>query len=158
MVFFLEANNTTNNNDPSTSPIYTFQRLAVRSGIYMPRVPGLPKLDFRAEAVYTDAPTTRSLNGRYVYWNDFYHDLYTNDKNLIGDWIGREGTGFQGFSTYWFSPRNSLQFDIDTRRSLPTSSPGRNTERWFCNGELAIAARMESLGPLSNMRSGSLQF
>jgi Capsule assembly protein Wzi len=59
--------------------------------LYMPRVPGLSKMDFRVEAVYTDPPTPRSVGGQYVYWNDFYHDLYTNKGNLIGDWIGREG-------------------------------------------------------------------
>jgi membrane-associated phospholipid phosphatase len=122
-----EANNTTNNSDPSTSPIYAFQRLAVRTGIYVPRIPGLPKLDFRTEAVYTDPPTGRSVNGRYVYWNDFYHDLYTNKNNLIGDWVGREGMGFQGWSTYWFSPRNSLQFAYRHTKVASDFIPGGET-------------------------------
>ena len=103
-----EANNT--NFDTNPSPIYAPRRAAVRSGIYMPKIPRLSNLDFRVESVYTDPPTPRSLGGLYVYWNDFYHDLYTNRNNIIGDWIGREGMGFQGWSTYWLSPRNSIQF------------------------------------------------
>jgi hypothetical protein len=101
--------------------------LAVRTGVYLPRLPGLAKLDFRVESVYTDAPTTRSLSGDYVYWNDFYHDLYTNKNNLIGDWVGREGTGFQGWSTYWFSPRNSLQFAYRHVRVAADFIPGGET-------------------------------
>jgi hypothetical protein len=145
-----EANNTPNNSDPSTSPIYAFRRLAVRSGIYMPRVPGLPKLDFRAEAVYTDAPTTRSLNGRYVYWNDFYHDLYTNKNNLIGDWVGREGTGFQGWSTYWFSPRNSLQFAYRHAKVASDFIPGGETlndgsvtVNWQLRDDWSVSAKLQ---------------
>ncbi|HLJ15605.1 MAG TPA: capsule assembly Wzi family protein [Bryobacteraceae bacterium] len=101
-----EANIT--NSDTSTSPIYVPRRSAIRSGIYMPRLPGLTKLDFRVESSYTDPPTPRSVNGQYDYWNDFYHDLYTNKGNLIGDWVGREGMGFQGWSNYWISPRSSV--------------------------------------------------
>ena len=98
------------NLDNSQSPIYIWQRLAIRTGIYLPRIPRLPKLDFRVESVYTDPPTARSRYGQYIYSNNFYHTLYTSNGNLIGDWVGRQGMGFQGWSTYWFSPRNSMQF------------------------------------------------
>jgi len=97
------------NVDASPNPIHTPRRIAVRPGIYMPRLPRLPKLDFRVEAVYTDPTTSRSIRGDYIYWDLFYRDLYTNKNNLIGDWIGREGMGFQAWSTYWFTPRSSLQ-------------------------------------------------
>jgi len=97
------------NVDTSKNPFSFPARAAVRPGIYMPRLPRLPKLDFRVESVYTDPPTPRSRTGEYVYWDGFYHDLYTNKNNLIGDWVGREGMGFQAWSTYWFTPRSSLQ-------------------------------------------------
>jgi hypothetical protein len=96
--------------DNSTSPVNAPRRAAGRSGIYLPRLPGLSKLDFRVEDVYTDPPTARSHLGQYVYFNDFYHDLGTNKGNIIGDWIGREGMGFQGWTTYSFSTRTNLQF------------------------------------------------
>ena len=113
--------------DMSTSPIYIWQRLAVRTGIYMPRLPRMPKLDFRVEAVYTDPPTGRSRYGAYVYYNDFYHDLYTNKSNLIGDWVGREGVGFQGWSTYWFSPLNSIAFSYRHAKVASDFIPGGET-------------------------------
>jgi hypothetical protein len=65
--------------------------------------------------VYTDTPTGNynfnpRQGGQYVYYELFYHDLYTNKNNLIGNWIGRDGSGYQGWTTYWFNTRNNLQF------------------------------------------------
>jgi len=94
--------------DPS--PLAGPQRSAINTGLYMPHLPGARKLDFRAEAGYTNTPTSVSTTGHFIYFDTFYHDLYTNKRNLIGSWIGREGMGFQGWTTYWFSPRSSLQF------------------------------------------------
>ena len=135
------------NLDNSQSPIYIWQRLAIRSGIYMPRLPHLPKLDFRAEAVYTDPPTARSRFGEYIYWNDFYHDLYTNKGNLIGDWVGRQGMGFQGWSTYWFSPQNSVQFayrhakvDSDFIPGGETINDGSVKVNWQVRPEWSLSA------------------
>jgi hypothetical protein len=36
---------------------------------------------------------------------------YTNQGQLLGSWIGREGQGAQAWTNYWFSPRNRLQFN-----------------------------------------------
>jgi hypothetical protein len=113
--------------DTSPSPLYVFQRAAMRPGIYLPRLPVLHKLDFRTEAVYTDPPTARSTGGRYIYWNDFYHDLYTNQGNLIGDWIGREGMGFEGWTTYSFTARSSLQLGYRHAKVAGDFIPGGET-------------------------------
>jgi hypothetical protein len=134
----------------SKSPIYIWQRLAVRTGIYIPRLPLLPKLDFRVEAVYTDPPTARSQFGQYVYYNNFYRDLYTNKGNLIGDWVGREGTGFQGWSTYWFSPKNSIQFDYRHAKVASDFIPGGETindgsvkVNWQLRPEWSLSASLQ---------------
>jgi membrane-associated phospholipid phosphatase len=96
--------------DPN--PIDAPRRAALNAGLYMPKLPWIPKLDLRFEGIYTDTPTGNNpqQGGQYVYWELFYHDLYTNKGNLIGNWLGRDGSGYQGWTTYWFSPRNSLQF------------------------------------------------
>jgi membrane-associated phospholipid phosphatase len=93
--------------DPS--PLADPRRAAMSPGIYMPQIPKLPKLDLRIEAVYTDPPTGRSLYGDFIYWEVVYRDLYTNNGNLLGSWIGREGKGIQAWSTYWLSPRSTVQ-------------------------------------------------
>jgi hypothetical protein len=138
------------NFDNSTSPIYIWERLAIRSGIYMPRLPHLPKLDLRVESVYTDPPTARSRFGEYIYFNDFYHDLYTNKRNLIGDWVGRQGMGFQGWSTYWFSPQNSVQFayrhakvDSDFIPSGETINDGSVKVNWQLRSEWSLSASVQ---------------
>jgi hypothetical protein len=94
--------------DPS--PLAAPRRAPWNPGIYFSHLPKLPKMDLRLEAVYTDVPTSRSVNGSFIYWDFIYHDDYTNSKNIIGDWIGREGKGFQTWTTYWFSPSTQLQF------------------------------------------------
>ena len=88
-------------------------------GIYITRFPGLPKLDLHVDSVSTEQPGFSfdygyaggpANKGQFNYWNLNYPDGYTNGGNLIGNSVGRMGRAFQGWLTYWFSPRNSLQF------------------------------------------------
>src|SRR5580704_17491605 len=115
----------------------------------MPRLPALPKLDLRVEAVYTDTPASdpRPHGGQYVYWEQFYHDLYTNAGNIIGSWIGREGQGFQAQSTCWFSPRNTLQFVYRHVKVASDFVPGGETSNdgsvkldWWVRSDLSVSA------------------
>jgi len=92
------------------SPLDAPRRASWNPGLYLAWIPRVPRLDFRVEGVNTDPPSSPARNGQFDYWEAFYHDLYTNKNNLIGDWIGREGTGFQTWSTYWLGPRDTIQF------------------------------------------------
>lgn len=87
----------------------TSSRPSLNLGLYMPKIPKLNKMDFRAEIIGT--PHTREFAPGFVYY-DFrrYRDGYTNDGNLLASWIGRAGRGGEGWLTYWFSPRSTLQF------------------------------------------------
>jgi capsule assembly protein Wzi/PAP2 superfamily protein len=93
------------------SPISNPPRAAFNPGIYLAHFPKLAKLDLRIEFVNTNNPVTTPGNGggHFVYFDGFYHDLSTNERNLIGSWIGRQGQGVQAWSTYWFSAKNSIQ-------------------------------------------------
>lgn len=84
-------------------------RPSLNMGLYMPMLPKIHKMDFRAEIIGT--PHTREFQPGFVYW-DFrrFRDGYTNDRNLLASWMGRAGRGGQGGFTYWFSPRSTLQF------------------------------------------------
>ncbi|MBZ5568040.1 MAG: phosphatase PAP2 family protein [Acidobacteriia bacterium] len=110
--------------DDDPSPIAAPRRAAVNPGIYLSHVPGVPKLDFRAEAVNTDPPSGRSLNGQFIYWNLVYHDSHTNAGNLMGSWIGREGRGVQASSTYWFSAQNTFTLSYRNGRVSKDFVPG----------------------------------
>ena len=138
------------NLDNSQNPIHAPRRTAVRSGIYLPRIPGVPKLDFHLESVYTDPPTARSIKGDYVYWDGFYKDLYTNKDNLIGDWIGREGMGFQAWTNYWFTPRSFLQFnyrhakiDEDFIPDGETFNDGSVKMLWCFRRQLSVSGSLQ---------------
>jgi len=138
------------NVDTNSSPINIYRRLAMRPGFYLVRVPRVRKLDFRAEAVYTDPPTARSRNGKYVYWDYFYRDSHSNKGNLIGDWIGREGMGFQGWSTYWFTPRSSLQLTYRHAKVSSDFIPGGETLNdgsakleWWLGKDFSVSANLQ---------------
>jgi hypothetical protein len=136
--------------DPN--PIASPRRAAVNPGLYMPKIPGLPKLDFRFEAVYTNTPSrdpsvVGNQGGEYIYWELFYHDLYTTNKNIIGSWIGRDGQGFQSWSKYWFSPRNTLEFGYRHAKVNANFIPGGETVNdasakldWLVRRDLSISA------------------
>ncbi len=83
-------------------------RANVNPGIYMPRLPKIPKLELRAEGI--NESRTREFSPGFVY-ADYRRFLsgYTNDGYLLGSWIGRAGRGGQGWLTYSFSPRTNFQ-------------------------------------------------
>jgi len=92
------------------SPLGYPRKSAFEGGIYLARIPGLPKLDLRLEGG-TTAPV--DFNGGCAgcfYVNSRYPGgSYVNGGNLIGSWLGRGGQGEQAWSTYWLSPRNKIQ-------------------------------------------------
>src|SRR6202030_2107944 len=49
--------------DDDPSPLRDPPRDAFRSGVYLSHFPGVPKLDFRVEAVYTALPSSNSNSG-----------------------------------------------------------------------------------------------
>lgn len=93
--------------DDEVTPLAFPSHAAWNPGIYVPRLPGLPKLDFRAEGVLT--PSRHEWFPGFYYFNVRYHSGYTNRGMLLGNAIGREGKGLQLWSTYWLSARNKVQ-------------------------------------------------
>jgi membrane-associated phospholipid phosphatase len=93
-------------------PIENPARNPWHPGIYITRIPGMPKLDLHVEGVSTEqggiAHTPLNL-GKYNYFNGAYPDGNTNRGNLIGNIVGRDGRTIQSWLTYWFSPRNTLE-------------------------------------------------
>jgi len=95
--------------DHNPSPLGEPQDSLMNPGFYLPQIPKVPKLDFRAEMAWSDPPPLANWQGRFIYYDSFFHVSYGNAGNLIGSWVGREGHGFQLWSTYWFSPRHTVQ-------------------------------------------------
>ena len=93
------------------SPIDAPRRASWRPGLYLSRVPGVPRLDVRVEAAYTDPPVSTSGNGRFMYWETLQRQGYTNNGQIFGDWVGREGKGGQAWITYHLSGNEWLQIN-----------------------------------------------
>ena len=110
--------------DPS--PLAAPRRAGISPGLYLSHFPGLSKLDLRVEAPLTNTIWTNGP-GRYIYWDNYYNDLYTNRKTLMGNWVGRDGSGIQATSRYWLSARNSLQFGYRHVKVDPKFIPGGGT-------------------------------
>lgn len=132
------------------TPLANPPRAAWDAGLYMPRIPRIPKLDLRVEAGYTDPPTPRSNNGEFVYWDLYYHDLSTNKGNIIGSWMGREGKGVQAWTTYWFNSRSSLQFGYRNAKVAKDFIPSGETVNdgsvkfdWWLHSDLSLSASVQ---------------
>ena len=116
--------------DDEPNPLWglSMDKSAFDSGLYFSHLPKLPKLDLRFEGVYTDNPNPNPvLQHGFFYSEGTYRSGYTNDGNLIGSWIGRQGQGAQGWATYWFTPRTKLQFNYRHQKVSREFVPGGGT-------------------------------
>jgi hypothetical protein len=113
------------------NPISAPRRAAIRPGIYLSHVPGLPQLDFRVEAASTDPPTSRSNGGQFLYTEQVQKEGYTNKGYIIGDPIGRESKGGQTWLTYHLSPREDVQFSYRNAKAAKDFIPGGTTQNLF---------------------------
>ena len=109
------------------SPIDAPRRASWRPGLYLSHVPGIPKLDVRAEAVSTNPPGAMGGDGRFMYFEAIQRQGYTNKGQLFGDWIGREDRGGQGWITYHLSGNEWIQVGIRNQKATKDFIPGGTT-------------------------------
>jgi hypothetical protein len=109
------------------SPADAPRRSSYRPGLYLSHVPGIPKLDLRAEAANTDASTRDSQGGHFEYWEGVQRQGYTNKGVLFGDWIGREDKGGQAWATYHLSGNEWIQASVRTQKATKDFIPGGTT-------------------------------
>jgi hypothetical protein len=99
------------------SPISFPRKSSFRAGLYAPRVPGLRKVDLRAEGIYTDIPNI-GIPG-VAYSNGHYLSGYTNYGQIIGNAIGHEGRGLNFWTTYRFNANDNLQLHYRNQHVNP---------------------------------------
>jgi hypothetical protein len=109
------------------SPIDAPRRASWRPGLYLSHVPGLPKVDVRAEAAWTDPPVSQSSGGRFMYFETIQRQAYTNSGQIFGDWVGREGKGSQGWLTYHLSGNEWIQLGVRNHKVAQDFVPGGTT-------------------------------
>jgi membrane-associated phospholipid phosphatase len=108
------------------SPLGYPRKSAVQAGLYLARIPGIPKLDLRTEGGSTVPPDFPGCTGCF-YVNTRYPQGYTNSGSLLGSTLGRGSQGEYAWSTYWFSPRNKLQFSYGHQKLSSPLFPGGGT-------------------------------
>ncbi len=95
--------------DDDVAPAANFRRSGWVPGIYVSHLGSgdlLGKMDLRFEAPYTNHAHEAGID----YTNNGYRDGWTNKGTLIGHWIGRDSTGYQGWLTYHLTPQEHIQF------------------------------------------------
>jgi hypothetical protein len=118
------------------SPADAPRRAAYRPGLYLAHVPGIRKLDIRAEAVSTDPSHSDnpskiqypSQYGHFMYWETIEKQGYTNQGQLFGDWIGRDDKGGQGWITYHLSGNEWIQAGVRNQKATKNFIPGSTTQ------------------------------
>lgn len=110
------------------NPIDAPRHAGVRPGLYLARIPGLPRMDLRFEGVNTDPETSRSAGGEYLYVERVQPQGYTNKGYIMGDAIGREGQGGQAWLTYHLSPYEMVQTSFRHSKVADDFIPGGTTQ------------------------------
>jgi hypothetical protein len=131
------------------SPVDAPRRAAVHPGIYLSQIPGARRFDFRAEAGNTDpsAIGQRAETGQFFYYEVIQKQGPTNKGFLAGDWVGRQGKGYQSWLTYHLSPREDIQLIYRNAKAANQFIPGGTTQNDI-EGEVRKRIRrdMEVLG------------
>jgi len=109
------------------SPIVYWDRSAIRGGLYFSHLPKLARLDLRMEGVYTDIPAGGALSHGFFYFNFRFKQGYTNNGELLGSWIGRQGQGAQAWANYWLGARNRVQVNFRHQKVSQQFVPGGGT-------------------------------
>jgi membrane-associated phospholipid phosphatase len=122
-------------------------RANVNPGIYMPQLPGLPKMELRAEGI--NESRNHQFGPGFVYYDARrFLDGYTNDENLMGNPVGRASRGAQGWLTYSFSPRNQLQFGYRLQTVYPKLVEGGRLVDYSAHGTYFLSPGISILGTL----------
>ena len=109
------------------SPADAPRRAGWRPGLFLSHVPGAARLSLRTEAVWTDPPVPSSHGGLFMYWETLQKQAYTNQGQIFGDWIGREGKGGQAWATWNLSGDEWIQASWRHQKNAKDFIPGGTT-------------------------------
>jgi hypothetical protein len=117
-------------------------------GFYVARLPHFPHVDFRGEGYLTPR---RTFPGFY-YFNVHYLSGYTNERQLLGSWIGRESNGYQLWSNWWFSPRSSVQVSARHQTASSEFLRGGDLRDLSISADLALSPHWQVSGAVQQER------
>jgi len=113
--------------DDDPSPLASPRRAAWSPGIYLTRVPGLPRFSLRMEVAST-MQMTSDIGGWLNYINGEYHSGNTNYGYLVGNPVTRDARVIEGWATYRLSARRTLEAGYRQSKSGTKFLPGGGTQ------------------------------
>jgi len=124
--------------DDDPSPMAAPRRAVWNPGIYFARLPFLPHMDLRVEAVSSEG-LAEDFGGKHFFINNQYVDGNTNKSFLLGNAVGRDGRAIEGRTSYWFSARTRVQAGYRQNKGGTKFLPGGATiTDGFANASYAI--------------------
>jgi membrane-associated phospholipid phosphatase len=124
--------------DDDPSPLAAPRRAVWNPGIYFARLPFLPHMDLRVEAVSSEGLAT-DFGGKHFFINNQYLDGNTNKGFLLGNAIGRDARAIEGRTGYWFSARSRVEAGYRQNKGGIEFLPGGGTVTdGFVNASYAI--------------------
>jgi hypothetical protein len=130
--------------DDDPSPIAAPRRAVWNPGIYFARLPFLPQMDLRVEAVSSEGLSV-DFGGQHFFINNQYLDGNTNKGFMLGNAVGRDGRAIEGITSYWLSARTRVQAGYRQNKGGTLFLPGGATiTDGFVNGYFAINRHWEA--------------
>ncbi len=124
--------------DDDPSPIDAPRRAVWNPGVYFARLPFLPHMDLRVEAV-SSTGLANDYGGQHFFINNQYLDSNTNKGFLLGNAIGRDARAIEGRTSYWFSARTRVEAGYRQNKGGSAFLPGGGTiTDGFVNSSFAI--------------------
>ncbi len=124
--------------DDDPSPLAAPRRALWNPGIYFARLPFLPHMDLRVEAVSSEG-LFKDFGGQHYYINNQYLDGNTNKGFILGNAIGRDARAIEGRTSYWFSSRSRVEAGYRQNKGGTEFLPGGATVTdGFVNAYYAI--------------------
>ena len=124
--------------DDDPSPIDAPRRAVWNPGIYFARLPFLPHMDLRVEAV-SSTGLPEDFGGQHFFINNQYLDSNTNKGFMLGNAIGRDARAIEGRTSYWFSARTRVEAGYRQNKGGTAFLPGGGTiTDGFVNSSYAI--------------------
>jgi membrane-associated phospholipid phosphatase len=124
--------------DDDPNPIDAPRRAVWNPGIYFARLPILPHMDLRIEAVSSTGLAT-DFGGQHFFMNNQYLDSNTNKSFLLGNAVGRDARAIEGRAGYWFSGRTRVEAGYRQNKGGTLFLPGGSTiTDGFINSSIAL--------------------
>jgi hypothetical protein len=112
--------------DDDPNPIDAPRRAAWNPGVYFARLPWLPHMDLRVEAVSSEG-LAADLGGTRYFYKNYYHDEATNKGFLLGSAIGRDSRAEEGRIGWWISAQTRVEAGYRQNKGGTQFLPGGST-------------------------------